>query len=63
MADTHGTDSGVTCMRNYLHIFIKSGLVLFLIAYLTVLYTSDSEKNEPMEQKAQTMDQDTQITS
>ena len=37
MADTHGTDSGVTGMRNYLHIFIKSGLVLFLIAYLTVL--------------------------
>ena len=27
MADTHGTDSGVTGMRNYLHIFIKSGLV------------------------------------
>ena len=49
MADTHGTDSGVTGMRNYLHIFIKSGLVLFLIAYLTVLYTSDSAKNIPMQ--------------
>ena len=63
MADTHGTDSGVTGMRNYLHIFIKSGLVLFLIAYLTVLYTSDSAKNIPMEQIAQTMEQDSDIIS
>lgn len=63
MADTHGTDSGVTGMRNYLHIFIKGGLVLFLIAYLTVLYTSDSAKNIPMEQIAQAMEQDSDITS
>ena len=63
MADTHGTDSGVTGMRNYLHIFIKGGLVLFLITYLTVLYTSDSAKNIPMEQIAQAMEQDSDITS
>lgn len=50
-------------MKNYLHIFIKGAFVLFLIAYLTVLYTSDSAKNVPMEQIAQTMEQDSDITS
>ncbi len=50
-------------MKNYLHIFIKSAFVLFLIAYLAVLYTSDSAKNVPMEQIAQTMEQDSDITS
>ena len=49
-------------MKNYLHIFIKGAFVLFLIAYLTVLYTSDSAKNVPMEQIAQTMEQDSDIT-
>lgn len=63
MADTHGTDSGVTGMKNYLHIFIKSGLVLFLAVYLTVLYTSDSAKNVPMEQITQTLEQNSDITS
>ena len=37
MADSHGTDSGVTGMKKYLHIIIKGGLVIFLAAYLTVL--------------------------
>ena len=55
MADKYGTDCGVKGMKNYLHIFIKGAFVLFLIAYLTVLYTSDSAKNVPMEQIAQTM--------
>ena len=63
MADTHGTDSGVTGMKNYLHIFIKSGLVLFLAVYLTVLYTSDSAKNVPMEQITQTLEQNSDISS
>ena len=45
MADKYGTDCGVKGMKNYLHIFIKGAFVLFLIAYLTVLYTSDSAKN------------------
>ena len=58
MADKYGTDCGVKGMKNYLHIFIKGAFVLFLIAYLTVLYTSDSAKNVPMEQIAQTMEQD-----
>ena len=44
MADKYGTDCGVKGMKNYLHIFIKGAFVLFLIAYLTVLYTSDSAK-------------------
>ena len=56
MADKYGTDCGVKGMKNYLHIFIKGAFVLFLIAYLTVLYTSDSAKNVPMEQIAQTME-------
>ena len=38
MADKYGTDCGVKGMKNYLHIFIKGAFVLFLIAYLTVLY-------------------------
>ena len=63
MADKYGTDCGVKGMKNYLHIFIKGAFVLFLIAYLTVLYTSDSAKNVPMEQIAQTMEQDSDITS
>ena len=63
MADTHGTDSGVTGMKNYLHIFIKSGLVLFLAVYLTVLYTSDNAKNVPMEQITQTLEQNSDISS
>ncbi len=63
MADKYGTDCGVKGMKNYLHIFIKGAFVLFLIAYLTVLYTSDSAKNIPMEQIAQTMEQDSDITS
>ena len=63
MADTHGTDSGVTGMKNYLHIFIKSGLVLFLAVYLTLLYTSDSAKNVPMEQITQTLEQNSDISS
>ena len=50
-------------MKNYLHIFIKGGLVLFLIVYLTILYTSDSAKNIPMDQIAQTMEQDSAIVS
>ena len=49
MADKYGTDCGVKGMKNYLHIFIKGAFVLFLIAYLTVLYTSDSAKNIPMQ--------------
>ena len=61
MADKYGTDCGVKGMKNYLHIFIKGAFVLFLIAYLTVLYTSDSAKNVPMEQIAQTMEQDSDI--
>ena len=52
MADKYGTDCGVKGMKNYLHIFIKGAFVLFLIAYLAVLYTSDSAKNVPMEQIA-----------
>ena len=63
MADKYGTDRGVKGMKNYLHIFIKGAFVLFLIAYLAVLYTSDSAKNVPMEQIAQTMEQDSDITS
>lgn len=63
MADKYGTDCGVKGMKNYLHIFIKGAFVLFLIAYLAVLYTSDSAKNVPMEQIAQTMEQDSDITS
>ena len=63
MADKYGTDCGVKGMKNYLHILIKGAFVLFLIAYLTVLYTSDSAKNVPMEQIAQTMEQDSDITS
>ena len=63
MADKYGTDRGVKGMKNYLHILIKGAFVLFLIAYLTVLYTSDSAKNVPMEQIAQTMEQDSDITS
>ena len=39
MADKYGTDCGVKGMKNYLHILIKGAFVLFLIAYLTVLYT------------------------
>lgn len=50
-------------MKNYLHIFIKSGLVLFLAVYLTVLYTSDSAKNVPMEQITQTLKQNSDISS
>lgn len=50
-------------MKNYLHIFIKSGLVLFLAVYLTVLYTSDSAKNVPMEQITQTLEQNSDISS
>ncbi len=56
MADKYGTDCGVKGMKNYLHIFIKGAFVLFLIAYLTVLYTSDSAKNVPMEQNKCTLD-------
>ena len=63
MADSYGTDCGVTGMKNYLHIFIKGGLVLFLIVYLTILYTSDSAKNISMDQIAQTMEQDSAIVS
>ena len=63
MADSYGTDCGVTGMKNYLHIFIKGRLVLFLIVYLTILYTSDSAKNIPMDQIAQTMEQDSAIVS
>ena len=48
MADKYGTDCGVKGMKNYLHIFIKGAFVLFLIAYLAVLYTSDSAKNVPI---------------
>ena len=63
MAHTHGTDSGVTGMKKYLHIIIKSGLVIFLAAYLTILYTSDSARNVPMDTIAQSMEQDSEITS
>ena len=63
MADSHGTDSGVTGMKKYLHIIIKGGLVIFLAAYLTVLYTSDSARNVPIESIAQSMEQDSSITS
>ena len=50
-------------MKNYIHIAVKGGLVLFLAAYLTVLYTSDSAKNIPMEQISQTMEQNQDIVS
>lgn len=50
-------------MKNYIHIVGKGGLVLFLAAYLTVLYTSDSAKNIPMEQISQTMEQNQDIVS
>ena len=63
MAFSYGTDSGVTGMKKYLHIIIKSGLVIFLAVYLTVLYTSDSAKNIPMDTIAQSMEQDSAITS
>ena len=64
MADKYGTDCGVKRHEKIIYIiFIKGAFVLFLIAYLTVLYTSDSAKNVPMEQIAQTMEQDSDITS
>ncbi len=63
MADTHGTDSGVTGMKNYLHIMIKSGFILSLVVYLAALYSSDSAKNVPMDTIAQSMEQDASITS
>ena len=50
-------------MKNYIHIVVKGGLVFFLAAYLTVLYTSDSAKNIPMEQISQTMEQNQDIVS
>ena len=43
MADKYGTDCGVKGMKNYLHIFIKVAFVLFLIAYLAVLYTHGTD--------------------
>ena len=61
MADSHGTDSGVTGMKKYLHIIIKGGLVIFLAAYLTVLYTSDSARNVPIESIAQSMEQEIRL--
>lgn len=44
------------------HLIIKSGMVLFLCIYLTLLYTSDSAKNVPMETITQEMEADTSIT-
>ena len=64
MADNMAQIAGLKACKNYLlYFYSKVAFVLFLIAYLAVLYTSDSAKNVPMEQIAQTMEQDSDITS
>lgn len=62
MAHLHGTDSGVMIMKKHLSLIIKSSMVLFLVLYLTLLYTSDTAGNIPMDSIAQSMESDTTIT-
>ena len=33
-----------------IHTFIKAGLVILLVVYLTLLYTADNAKNIPIDQ-------------
>lgn len=49
-------------MKEKKHLIIKSLMVLFLSAYLILLYTSDNAKNVPMEQIASVMEADTSVT-
>ena len=45
------------------HFFIKGAMVLFLVIYLGTLYNSDNARNVPVEQIAQVLEQDQNITS
>ena len=46
-----------------IHTFIKAGLVILLVVYLTLLYTADNAKNIPIEQITASMESDETITS
>ena len=69
MAYPYGTGSGVTGMKKTgrnntdIHTFIKAGLVILLVVYLTLLYTADNAKNIPIEQITASMESDETITS
>lgn len=63
MAHPYGTGSGVTDMKADRHFFIKTAMVIFLVVYLGSLYTSDSAKNVPVEQIAQVLEQEQNISS
>lgn len=63
MAHPYGTGSGVTGMKADRHFFIKTAMIVFLVGYLGSLYTSDSAKNVPVEQIAQVLEQDPNISS
>ena len=67
MAYPYGTGSGVTFMKKTAktdkHFFIKGAMVLFLVIYLGTLYNSDNARNVPVEQIAQVLEQDQNITS
>ena len=69
MAYPYGTGSGVTGMKKTgrsntdIHTFIKAGLVILLVVYLTLLYTADNAKNIPIEQITASMESNETITS
>ena len=69
MAYPYGTGSGVIGMKKTgrsntdIHTFIKAGLVILLVVYLTLLYTADNAKNIPIEQITASMESDETITS
>lgn len=66
MADLHGRNSGVITMRQIKidkQIFIKIGMVLFLLAYLILIYTADSAKNVSMDQITASMEKEETLTA
>ena len=63
MAHSYGTGSGVTEMKTDRHFMVKSIMILFLIAYLSALYTSDNADNVPIERVTKVLKQSLGITS
>lgn len=49
-------------MENKRNLFIKTGMVLFLAAYLMLIYMSDNAKNIPIDRIAASMEADSTIT-